>query len=300
MNLPPKLLWVALAAVLTFAACTKSTDNTVSNSNGGNRSPSLPTHTLKIDTLKDNDHMLMGNPSNAIAKTDSANNFLMRKTYYALSYNQAKGEPNWVSWHLYAPDLGPIDRLNNFRIDSSLPTGYFRVDSVAYSGSGFDRGHNCPSADRTSTTDANSATFLMSNMIPQAPNNNEQTWANMENYLRTLVNAGNELYIIMGTYGVGGTGSKGYAATIDGGHVSVPAHIWKVAVVIPNGNGDLKRVDTTIRVIAADVPNNNSVNSNWKLYRTSVKSIQDSTGYNLLSNVDPAVQKVLEARIDNQ
>ncbi|WP_255412675.1 DNA/RNA non-specific endonuclease [Chitinophaga sp. S165] len=38
-----------------------------------------------------------------------------------------------------------------------------------------DRGHNCPSADRTSTT-ANSSTFLMTNMIPQAPQNNQQTW----------------------------------------------------------------------------------------------------------------------------
>jgi endonuclease G len=49
----------------------------------------------------------------------------------------------------------------------------------------------------------------MTNMIPQAPNNNQQTCANLENDLREQVKAGNEVYIIMGSYGIGGTGKNG-------------------------------------------------------------------------------------------
>ena len=49
------------------------------------------------------------------------------------------------------------------------------VSSTSYSGSGFDRGHNCPSADRTGSVADNTATFLISNMMPQAPRNNQQT-----------------------------------------------------------------------------------------------------------------------------
>jgi endonuclease G len=52
-------------------------------------------------------------------------------------------------------------------------------------------------------------------MIPQAPNNNQRTWASLENYTRTLVSATQEVYIIMGSYGRGGIGANGAATTID-------------------------------------------------------------------------------------
>ena len=41
----------------------------------------------------------MGNPSNATEECN-ADNYLMAKPYFALSYNNSKGTPNWVSWHL--------------------------------------------------------------------------------------------------------------------------------------------------------------------------------------------------------
>ena len=248
----------------------------------------------------DNDNLLLGNPSKAAAIIDSANNYLMVKKYYDVCYNKKRGEPNWVSWHLYSGDLGLMSRMNNFRADTTLPSGWYEVGTSSYVGSGFDRGHNCPSGDRTIDSTANSATFLMTNMIPQAPNNNEQTWANMENYIRTQISAGLEAYIVMGSYGIGGTGSNGYATTIDNGNVTVPANIWKVVVLLPNGNNDISRIDTTVRVITVNVPNNNTVNSDWKVYRTSVHAIEVATGYNLLSNLPLSVQTVLKAKIDNQ
>jgi DNA/RNA endonuclease G (NUC1) len=247
----------------------------------------------------DNDHMLFGNPSNAAPITDSVNNYLMRKTYYALSYSRDRGKANWVSWHLYANDLGSTPRQDDFRPDNTLPSGWYQVPENGYSGSGFDRGHNCPSADRTSSVTANSSTFLMTNMIPQAPNNNQQTWANLEDSLRRLVSLGYEVYIIMGNYGVGGTGSNGFATTVNSGQVTVPANIWKVAIAIPNGNNDTSRVDANTRIISVIVPNNNSVNSNWKTYRTSVDAIEAATGYNLLLRLPVSLQNIIEAKIDN-
>jgi endonuclease G len=47
-----------------------------------------------------------------------------------------------------------------------------------------------PFFGRTASVAANSETFLMTNMIPQAPVNNQQTWANLEAYGRTLVSQG--------------------------------------------------------------------------------------------------------------
>jgi endonuclease G, mitochondrial len=245
------------------------------------------------------ENLTMGNPSGAVADAYYYWNYLMVKTQYALSYHRDRGTPNWVSWHLDPTWLGSAPRQDDFRADASLPTGWYRVGSTSYSGSGFDRGHNCPSADRTYSIADNSATFLMSNMIPQAPTNNQQTWAGLENYCRTLVNQGNEVYIIMGSYGSGGTGSAGTFTKIDNGHITVPNRIWKVVLVLPRGSSDVSRVTTSTRVIAVNTPNTNSISTSWGSYRTTVDAIESATGYNLLSAVASATQSVIESRVDS-
>ena len=68
-----------------------------------------------------------------------------------------------------------------------------------------------PSADRTATVTDNSATFFMTNMIPQAPRNNQGAWATLEGYCRSMLSGGYEIYVISGGYGIGGSGSNGFA-----------------------------------------------------------------------------------------
>ena len=117
----------------------------------------------------DGSNLLLGNPSNAVQDSStSPDNYLMDSGQYVLSYNRDRAAPNWVSWYIGTSSLGSMSRENDFRADTSLPAGWYQVQASSYSGSGFDRGHNCPSADRTSTVAANSSTFLMTNMIPQA------------------------------------------------------------------------------------------------------------------------------------
>jgi len=251
---------------------------------------------VAIDTS--NDNLLMGNPSGAVSSTSSPTNYLLLKTQYATGYNRDQGKPIWVSWHLGAADMGSAPRQDDFRTDASLPSGWHQVKPTDYSNSGFDRGHNCPSADRTATVTDNSATFLMSNMMPQAPNNNQQTWGNLEDYCRKLVSQGNELYIVCGSYGRGGTGSAGYQTTIAGGKVTVPSNCWKVVVVLPTGNNDVSRVTSSTRVIAINTPNDNSLNSAWSGYRTSVDAIEAASGLDLLSALPLSVQNTMEARTD--
>lgn len=259
--------------------------------------PSLSTETPPA-TVADNDNLALGNPSGATSSTSNANNYLMIKPQYDLSYNNSKHEPNWVSWHLDSSDLGSTSRQDDFRADTTLPSGWYRVIASEFSGSGFDRGHMCPSADRTSSVANNSATFLMTNMIPQAPNNNQITWANLETYSRTLISSGNELYIISGGYGTGGTGSNGYMTTVGNG-VVVPAKTWKIIVVLPNGNNDINRITTQTRVIAVLMPNNQTCNSQpWGNYRVTVDSIEALTGYDFLSSVPASIQNIIEASTD--
>jgi endonuclease G len=249
----------------------------------------------------DDSALTMGNPSNAVTDVAFPNNYLLVKSQYTMAYNNSKGSCAWVGWHLQASDMGAIPRCDCFTQDAQLPSSFYRASSTAYTNSGFDRGHQCPSADRNNTATNNAATFLMSNMLPQAPNLNQITWSNMEDYERTLVAQGNEVFIISGGYGSGGTGSLGGVTTsINGGLINVPARCWKVIVVLVNGTNDAGRVTTSNRVIAVDMPNTQTVNANaWGYYRVTVDSIEAATGYNFLSNIAPSIQSIIEATIDN-
>lgn len=246
-------------------------------------------------------HLELGNPSNATSNLAAPSNYLISKTQYVLSYNNSRGSANWVAWHLSNAWKGSAARCNCFSSDTQIPSSFFRATSTSYTNSGFDRGHMCPSEDRDGSSTDNAATFLMSNIIPQAPNNNQITWNAFEAYCRTLMNQGNELYIVSGGYGSGGTGSLGgVTQTIANGAITVPARVWKAVVVLPIGSNDLSRVSTSTRVIAIDVPNTQTASSQpWSAYRTSIDAIEAQTGLDLFNLVPSEIQSSIESQVDN-
>lgn len=289
------IFFCLLGLCLTLATCSRTTVVTTPKTTP----PARDDAQLKTNTATIHEHLMLGNPSKATADLSNYNNYLLEKPQYVMSYSRDRGTPNWVSWHVNKDWVGAAPRQDDFRSDNSLPAGWYRVSASDYSGTGFDRGHNCPSGDRTRTEEDNSATFLMTNIIPQAPEHNRGTWGNMEEYIRTLVEAGQEVYVIMGNYGKGGKGSNGTAQTIDEGKITVPEHIWKVVVVLPEGEDDLSRITTDTRVIAVNTTNVNTISSSWGRYRTTVDAIESATGYDLLSALPAEVQQVLEARTDS-
>jgi endonuclease G len=248
------------------------------------------------NTKPDNDNLLLGNPSGATANPASLTNYLLTRPQFAIGYNAQRGTPTWTCWHLGRADIsGAAPRQDDFRADPALPRTFNPVTPKSYAGSGFDKGHNCPSADRSATLDDNSATFLMSNMVPQAPHNNQQTWNHLEAWTRDQIQAGQEAYVLMGCYGRGGTGAKGLTQTLDQGRVTVPARLWKVVVLLPEGPNDLQRLAAGQgRVVAVDTPNDNAIDPAWEKYRTSVDKIEAATGLDLLSALPAAAQARLQ------
>jgi DNA/RNA endonuclease G (NUC1)/methionine-rich copper-binding protein CopC len=243
-------------------------------------------------------HLTFGDPSNA---SFDPSNYLMEKPEFAMSYNRDLGRPNWVSWHLSNDWIGTLSRVDTFRPDPQIPPDWYRVQSFDFSGSGFDRGHMTPNADRDkeTSTPINQATFLMSNMVAQAPGNNQGPWAAFEAYLRTLVEQQqDELYIVSGPAGAGGTGSLGgLTTTLADGHVTVPSSTWKVALVLSKDDGDdLSRVSCSTRTIAVIMPNQDGIRPNpWENYLTTVDAVEALTGYDFFANLPEPYQRCIEA-----
>ena len=251
--------------------------------------------TLTINApLPGEDLLLFGNPSNATPDIANESNYLMHKPQYSLSYNRGKATANWVAWRLDSSWLGTTNRQDDFRPDSSLPAGWYQVLDTDYSGSGYDRGHMTPSGDRTNSIPNNSATFLMTNIIPQIAANNQGPWEEFESYCRTLAGQGNEIYIMSGPFGNIGT--------IAQGRVVVPAVTWKMVIVLPNGSNDLQRVSKATRAFGIIVPNQPPLNIDapWRNFRVTVDAVENLTGFNFLNAIPKNTQELIERKRDTQ
>jgi DNA/RNA endonuclease G (NUC1) len=221
---------------------------------------------------------------------------LMNKTQFSLSYSEARGGPNWVSWNLNRSQFGFIPRCNCFSDDPTLPNGVYRVVTGDYTNSGMTRGHMVRSEERTQTSADNASTFLMTNVLPQHADLNSGPWGQLEFFVERLAKyQGKEMYVIAG--GI----YPGSPSTLkDEGKVQVPTSTWKIVVVVNAGLGlaSITSADD-MQIIAVNMPNvGGIVGEPWTnpAYLTSVDAIEAATGYDLLSALPDAIEAVVEAQ----
>lgn len=231
--------------------------------------------------------------------TDSnpADDYVLRRTEFTTSFNNTRGTPNWVSYDLDASHFGTQDRCDCFTYDPQLPGTFTRYTTADYTGAGtfhgyaIDRGHLARSFDRTTGSLDNADTFLFSNIIPQAADNNQGPWAAMEIYLGDLARFENkEVYIIAGVAGSRGT-------IKNEGTIVIPEYTWKVAVIMPRDQG-LDDIDDyrDFEVIAVVMPNVAGIrNVPWRTYQTTVDSVESLSGYDVLALLPDRIEVTVES-----
>jgi endonuclease G len=218
---------------------------------------------------------------------DSTDDYLIKRDQYVIDYNKNKNVANWVSWNLNKTWIGEQNRVSGFIPDNKLPDGWYRVKTKDYTRSGYDRGHIVASKDRSISKDDNKATFFMTNIYPQEPDLNQGPWKVLEDYCRRLcLDSDKELYITAG--GVFHTNKL----LIDA--IAIPDSCYKIIVILNRGQ-NLKSVNKKTKVIAVMMPNEEGIRGEeWESYKTTIDRIEQSTGYDFLSNVSKKIQKVLE------
>jgi endonuclease G len=275
--------FAAALATLVLAAC--SADHTSPTAPAP--SPEAP-RAYTYPSAIYRSHVEFGVPMDA----NSSDDLLLSKRQYYVSYNCAKGRPNWVSWDLNKTHYGDAARSTSFSSDASLPTTCYHVVTGDYTNSGFDRGHQVRSEERTWDATDNKSTFLMTNIVPQTHDLNAGPWLDLEYYLQDLAqNQNKEIYVISGP--IGNTGTLNGA-----GKVQIPSYNFKIAVIMPYGQG-LANVtsNSSIQVIAVKMPNTTGIASQpWTAYKTTVDALESATGYNFLAKLPDSVESYWEAR----
>lgn len=267
----------------------------VTAADGTARNHTLAMETPVAGTVVYRDHTEFGVPVDA----DPSDDLQLRRTEFAASWNGGRGIPNWVAYHLSAPHIAAgQDRCNCFTFDPLVEAaGHARYTTADYTGAGafagygIDRGHLARSFDRTSGSLDNARTYYFSNIIPQTADQNQGPWAMMENQLGDRARFDNrDLWIYAGA-----TGSIG---TVKGeGLITIPEWTWKVAVIMPSGQGLADVRDyRDVEVVAAVMPNIPGIrNENWQTaYRVTVDSVEKLSGYHLLGALPANVQRALK------
>ena len=214
-----------------------------------------------------NIHVKLGLP-------DSVN--LIYRNEYVLSYDQEKHIPRWVSWYLDSSWLGKTKRHKGGFISDH------GVKSSDYNGSGYDRGHLCPSNERTASPTMNRNTFLMSNIAPQTKALNQGVWRNLEAFYESKSRE-KSIFVIAGTISQTDKRIKG--------KIWIPDSCYKIVIVFQD------KVDSSSEVYSAKMPSIDGIrNDKWQKYQITIRELEISTGLNFLSALSEELQEYLEKK----
>lgn len=146
---------------------------------------------------------------------------------YDIIYDYSNMSPAAVLWTLQASDFAGknLSKPKYFKQDRFLPPP--RVKNAAFSFSGYQRGHICPSGDRDSRRDWFRDTFYTSNIVPMTAEVNSGAWKETEIYCRQLATDGHRLKIAAGPVWLPVT-----AASITSSRPLVPTSLYKLAMCV--------------------------------------------------------------------
>ncbi len=145
---------------------------------------------------------------------------------YSFAYDRSKLVSWWVAYPLNDDLIGGGSRTDAWGYDPKLPESAQQRLAGGYKTSGYDRGHQLPSADRLSRI-ANIETFYYTNLTPQKSAFNQGMWGTLEDKVRVWARAMDTLYVVTGCQV---EEPLGYASDNDWTEVAIPSAYFKALV----------------------------------------------------------------------
>lgn len=210
-----------------------------------------------------------------VQKTGSDN-----RINYTVEWCGEKRANRWTAYQLCAADLVKVaERKDRFYEDTEIPAAY-RTTLADYKGSGYSRGHLCPSGDRVDTQERNDQTFCLSNMQPQISEHNGGTWGTLEGKVRQWAATCDTMYVVK-------------AATIDSlrfiqGYTSshlIISKFFYMALLAFN------KAENLYEGLGIWSPHYNGSTPEY----ISIKELQDRTGLDFFCNLPDETERAVES-----
>lgn len=196
----------------------------------------------------------------------------------------------WVSYPMHPGYTGSSGRSDDWGYDPDVPRDQQANLSGGWGGSGYDRGHQIPSADRTYSRTENATTFYYTNMTPQNSTLNQGQWATLEGKVRDWMNGCDTLYVVTGAV-LPPVGQRQYLNDRSGRPMAIPQYYYKALA---------KRFNNTNRfeTVAFKVDNRapSGASATWSSWRITVAELEQATGITFFPQLpDPSVKNSVSA-----
>ncbi len=177
-----------------------------------------------------------------------------------------------------------------FQADPDIPAQY-RTELSDYSGSGYDRGHICASADRLCSQDVNGQTFYLSNMHPQTNGFNGGVWENMESQVRKWNTSSfrDTLWVCKGgtIYDVNLDGTM-QTGLIPNDRLNMPVPKYFFMALVAKKDGAYKGMAFWVEHVA-------NADSSLAKYMISIDELEERTGIDFFCNLPDNIEDGVEA-----
>lgn len=208
---------------------------------------------------------------------------------YTMLYDTQNKLAYWVAYPLTKSNLGSSGRTDAWGFDPKISQG-FQANLIGGYGGGLDRGHQIPSGDRTDDSKNNRMTFYYSNMTPQEGTLNQNSWARLENKVRSWTQeAGvDTMYVVTGAMVTKGSDNKiDFVKDKSNMNVAKPKYYFKALA---------RKKGEAYYTIAYIMDNKvTPKDEDFDKHRITVKDLEKETGFTFF----PALTDQVKSVIDN-
>lgn len=211
---------------------------------------------------------------------------------YSMLFDTNERIAYWVAYPHHNVYVGNSGRTDDWQYDPKIPTS--QQANLSKGISGYDRGHQIPSGDRTANSATNAQTFYYSNMTPQLSRLNQDRWVKLENKVRGWLGGSDKpdtLYVVTGAIlrTTGGSETVKYATDRSGNKIAVPNYYFKV--LLHRKNDNYRSIGFWFQ--HKQYPNTDPDRNDIK----TVRQIEELTGFNFFASLPQAVQDQVETTV---
>ena len=222
---------------------------------------------------------------------------------YSLEWDNSLIANRWTCYTLHAGNLySKVTRKDSFKADNEVANSSQLAD---YAGSGYSRGHLCPSADRLCSQEQNSQTFFLTNMQPQWQPHNGGLWARLEGKVREWAEQKvndtfiiDTLYIVkaatIGDVTFGGVTEDGIYNFKCNNRLLVPKYFYMALLAYRKATDEYEALG-----LWTFHQNDSDSNTDYGKYAITIDELERRTGIDFFCNLPDDVEKKVESKIDS-